>query len=125
MGDNFYCSRFFLCQNLELVWHDFFDAHSEIILDSFRILARFHFHRVSRVPDGTSHVQGIRKRDEQDAASAAVGAEVRGKSNMAQNNLNNISATALKMARKEGAKNYRRSLVKELVAEFLPNGNLL
>ena len=40
-------------------------------------------------------------------------------------NLNNISATALKMARKEGAKNYRRSLVKELVAEFLPNGNLL
>jgi hypothetical protein len=113
-----------LCQNLELVWHDFFDARSEIILDSFWILARFFFHCVSRVPDGTSYVQGTRKRDEQDAASAAVGAEVRGKSNMAHN-LNNISATALKMARKEGAKNYRRSLVKELVAEFLPNGNLL
>ncbi len=40
-------------------------------------------------------------------------------------NLNNISAIAPEMARKEGAKDYRRSLVKELVAEFLPNGSLL
>jgi hypothetical protein len=29
------------------------------------------------------------------------------------------------MAQKEGAKNYCQSLVKELVAEFLPNCNLL
>ncbi len=88
---------------------------------SFWILAQFFFHRVSRVPDGSSYVQvqGTRRRDEQDAASAAVGAEVRGKSNMAHN-LNNISATALKMARKEGAKNYRQSLVKELVLSFSP-----
>jgi hypothetical protein len=32
-----------LCQNLELVWHNFFDARSEIILDSFWILAQFFF----------------------------------------------------------------------------------
>ncbi len=54
----------------------------------------------------------------------AVGAEVRGESSTAHN-FNNISATATKMAWKEGPKNYRPSLVKELVAEFLPNGKLL